>query len=170
MNSKNVSLNNIGIYKMKIKNKTQTKLMFIALAVLFALVIYQIRNPIVVKKRVPVPLPVEVPVQIPVEREFRKPPIKEYKPGYVQQMGVLIGEDGDTLPLYGKEVRGRRDRYHYYTSTPGHQIYSLPVTHEDRDCMDDMGCRELYGQERVNVLGKSTPYEAKLYRTENFFV
>jgi hypothetical protein len=82
----------------------------------------------------------------------------------------FLGEDGETLPLYGKEVRGRRDRYHYYTSTPGQQIYSLPVTHEDRDCMDDMGCRELYGQERVNVLGKSTPYEAKLYRTENFFV
>jgi hypothetical protein len=72
MNSKNVSLNNIGIYKMKIKNKTQTKLMFIALAVLFALVIYQIRNPIVVKKQVPVHVPVEVPVQIPVERGVSK--------------------------------------------------------------------------------------------------
>ena len=119
---------------------------------------------------VPKPYAVEVPVEVHREPEFRKPPVKEYKPGHVQQMGVLLGEDGETLPLYGKEVRGRRDRYHYYTSTPGQQIYSLPVTHEDRDCMDDMGCRELYGQERVNVLGKTTPYEAKLYRTENFFV
>ena len=154
---------------MKIKNKTQTKLMFIALAVLFALVIYQIRNPIVVKKQVPVPLPVEVPVQIPVEREFRKPPIKEYKPGYVQQMGVLVGTDEETLPLYGKEVRGRRDQYHYYTTTPGDQVYSLPVTIDNRDCMDDIGCRELYGNETVSVLGQTGSFQAKLYRTDNFF-
>jgi hypothetical protein len=154
---------------MKIKNKTQTKLMFIALAVLFALVIYQIRNPIVVKKRVPVPLPVEVPVQIPVEREFRKPPIKEYKPGYVQQMGVLVGPDEETLPLYGKEVRGRRDQYHYYTTTPGDQVYPLPVTINDRDCMDDIGCQELYGNETVSVLGQTGSFQAKLYRTDNFF-
>ena len=154
---------------MKIKNKTQTKLMFIALAVLFALVIYQIRNPIVVKKQVPVPLPVEVPVQIPVEREFRNPPIKEYKPGYVQQMGVLVGPDEETLPLYGKEVRGRRDQYHYYTTTPGDQVYPLPVTINDRDCMDDIGCQELYGNETVSVLGQTGSFQAKLYRTDNFF-
>ena len=58
-----------------------------------------------------VPVPVRVPVR--VEKEYRDPPIKEYKPGYVQQMGVLVGPDDETLPLYGKEVRGRRDRYHY---------------------------------------------------------
>ena len=154
---------------MKIKNKTQTKLMFIALAVLFALVIYQIRNPIVVKKQVPVHVPVEVPVQIPVEKEFRNPPIKEYKPGYVQQMGVLVGPDEETLPLYGKEVRGRRDQYHYYTTTPGEQVYPLPVTINDRDCMDDIGCRELYGNETVSVLGQTGSFQAKLYRTDNFF-
>lgn len=119
---------------------------------------------------VEVPKPYAVHVPIHTEPEFRKPPIKEYKPGHIQQMGLLLGEDGETLPLYGKEVRGRRDRYHYYTATPGQQIYSIPITHDNRDCMDDMGCQELYGQEKVNVLGKATPYEAKLYRTENFFV
>src|SRR5210317_355962 len=169
MNSKNASLNNIGIYKMKINNKTQTKLLFIALAVLFSLVIYKMYNPIIVKKQVPVHVPVEVPVQIPVEREFRKPPIKEYKPGYVQQMGVLVGPDEETLPLYGKEVRGRRDQYHYYTTTPGDQVYPLPVTIDNRDCMDDIGCQELYGNESVSVLGQTGSFQAKLYRTDNFF-
>jgi hypothetical protein len=151
------------------KQATKTTMATIAAIILLIIVMYLATSkPREVAVEVIKPYAVEVPVYR--EPEFRKPPIKEYKPGYVQQMGVLIGEDGDTLPLYGKEVRGRRDRYHYYTSTPGHQIYSLPVTHEDRDCMDDMGCRELYGQEMVNVVGKTTPYEAKLYRTENFFV
>ena len=100
---------------MKIKNKTQKKLLTIALVILVAVIVYQLRNPIIIKKQVPVNVPIEVPIQIPVEKEYRSPPIKEYKPGYVQQMGVLVGPDEETLPLYGKEVRGRRDQYHYYT-------------------------------------------------------
>ena len=153
------------------KVKTQQKILLIALVILASVIVYQIRNPIVVNKqvRVPVGVPVEVPVQIPMEREFRKPPIKEYKPGYVQQMGLLVGQDEETLPLYGKEVRGRRDQYHYYTTTPGEQIYPLPVTLNNRDCMDDIGCQELYGNESVSVLGKTGSFHTKLYRTDDFF-
>ena len=68
MNFENGLLNNVGIYKMKSKNKTQQKLLFSALMVLITVIVYQVRNPIVVKKRVGVPVgvPVEVPVQIPV--------------------------------------------------------------------------------------------------------
>jgi hypothetical protein len=154
---------------MKIKNKTQKKLLTIVLVIFVAVIVYQLRNPIIIKEQVPVSVPIEVPVQIPVEKEYRNPPIKEYKPGYVQQMGVLVGSDEETLPLYGKEVRGRRDQYHYYTTTPGDQIYSLPVTIDNRDCMDDIGCRELYGNETVSVMGQTGSFQAKLYRTDNFF-
>mgnify|MGYP000403100494 CR=1 FL=1 len=151
------------------KQATKTTMATAVAIILMIIVVYLMTNP-------PQPPPTEVvnvpyPVEVFVQREdeFRKPPIKEYKPGYVQQMGVLLGQDGDTLPLYGKEVRGRRDRYHYYTSTPGEQIYSIPVTHDNRDCMDDLGCQELYGNESIQVMGKATPYQAKLYRTDNFF-
>jgi hypothetical protein len=154
---------------MKIKNKTQQKMVAVVFVILVSIILYQLSNPVVVKKQVPVGVPVEVPVQIPVEREYRKPPIKEYKPGYVQQMGVLVGPDEETLPLFGKEVRGRRDRYHYYTVTPGEQMYSLPVKHDTRDCMDDIGCQELYGNETVSVLGQTGSFQTKLYRTDNFF-
>jgi len=152
------------------KVKTKQRLTYVAILVLLFVVLYQLYNPTVVKEQVAVEVPVEVPVQIPVEKEFRKPPIKEYKPGYVQQMGVLVGSDEETLPLFGKEVRGRRDRYHYYTVTPGEQIYSLPVTHDNRDCMDDIGCQELYGNESVSVLGQAGTFQAKMYRTDNFFI
>jgi hypothetical protein len=154
---------------MKIKNKTQQKMVAVVFVILVSIILYQLSNPVVVKKQVPVGVPFEVPVQIPVEREYRKPPIKEYKPGYVQQMGVLVGPDDETLPLFGKEVRGRRDRYHYYTVTPGEQMYSLPVKHDTRDCMDDIGCQELYGNETVSVLGQTGSFQTKLYRTDNFF-
>jgi len=136
------------------------------------LLITQRLKVIKVPVEVPVEVPVKVPIEVPVERspEYREPPIKQYKPGYIQQMGVLMSDDGSsTLPLYGKEVRGRRDRYHYYTSTSGDQIYPLPVSMGDRDCMDDIGCQELYGNESITVLGKNDLYQAKLYRTDNYF-
>jgi hypothetical protein len=152
------------------KVKTKQRLTYVAILVLLFVVLYQLYNPTIVKEQVAIEVPVEVPVQIPVEKEFRKPPIKEYKPGYVQQMGVLVGPDEETLPLFGKEVSGRRDRYHYYTVTPGEQIYSLPVTHDNRDCMDDIGCQELYGNESISVLGQAGTFQAKMYRTDNFFI
>jgi|UniRef100_A0A6C0JGE7 hypothetical protein len=155
------------------KNKTKTQLMGLALVVLVAIVIYLYQNPKVVK------IPVNVPMMMPrfmqrTERppqspEFREPPIKQYKPGHMQQMGVLTGDGDETLPLYGKEVRGRRDRYHYYTTTGGENLYPLPIKHDGRDCVDDIGCQELYGNESVNVTGKTGSFNVNLYRTDNFF-
>lgn len=152
------------------KSNTPALLIMLALVAIIFYLITRLQDPKIVK--VPVPTPMAPPRPITSIRrspEYRDPPVKLYKPGDVQQMGVLIGENEETLPLYGKEVRGRRDQYHYYTSTPGDQIYSIPVTIGDRDCMDDIGCRELYGNESVNVLGKAAPYQAKLYRTDHFF-
>jgi len=156
------------------KNKTKTQLQWTALGVLSLLLAYMWFNPKVVE------VPVEVPVMPvpprPIERrerrrepEFRGPPIKQYKPGYTQQMGVLVGPNDETLPLYGKEVTGRRDRYHYYTTTGGENLYPLPVSHNTRDCTDDIGCEELYGNEAVSVTGKTGSYSVNMYRTDDFF-
>ena len=156
------------------KNKTKTQLMWVVLVVLVIAVGYMWCNPNVVE------VPVEVPVVVPPPRippprevryepEFRGPPIKQYKPGRMQQMGILVGEGEETLPLYGKEVRGRRDRYHYYTTTGGDNLYPIPVSHDTRDCMEDIGCQELYGNESVNVTGKTGDFDVKMYRTDDFF-
>ena len=160
---------------MKITNKNKTKILIVTVILLIAVIVYQFYNPIIIKKQeqvqvqVPVKVPVKVPVRVPVETEYRDPPIKQYKPGHVQQMGILTGADEETLPLYGKEVRGRRDRYHYYTVTPGDQKYPLPITHNARDCMEDIGCQEFYGNESVSVLGQTGSFQATMYRTDNFF-
>ena len=101
------------------KNKQKTQLLLLTVVVLVAAVGYMFYNPQVVE--VPVEVAVPVPVRpVPTRRghtqepEFRGPPIKQYKPGHMQQMGLITNGD-ETLPLYGKEVRGRRDRYNYYT-------------------------------------------------------
>ena len=154
------------------KTKTKTQLMWSALVVLTLLLGYMYQNPKIVK------VPVEVPIVPPRpmmrrerrrEPEFRGPPIKQYKPGHMQQMGVLMGPGQETLPLYGKEVTGRRDRYHYYTTTGGENLYPIPVSHNTRDYMEDIGCEELYGNESVSVLGKTGAYAVNMYRTDDFF-
>jgi hypothetical protein len=152
------------------KNKTKTQLLWVALIVLVAAVAYMWYNPQVVEVPVMVPPPRPIRTQeIRREPEFRGPPIKQYKPGHMQQMGILVGGDGETLPLYGKEVRGRRDRYHYYTTTGGENLYPIPVSHDGRDCIDDIGCQELYGNEAVSVTGKTGSFDVKMYRTDDFF-
>jgi len=141
--------------------------------------------------RVPVPVEVQVPVQVPVQEEprslpqfdqnrpdtrrnpeFRGPPLKMYKPGTTQQVGILKDPvTNETLPLFAKEVNGRRDQYNYYTTlSNGNFMYSVPITYNNRECMDGyVGCQELYGNERVSVLGKDNEFETKIYRTEHFF-
>ena len=94
------------------------------------------------------------------------PPYKKYKPGYNQQIGVLVSETtGETLPLFGKETLRHRDRYNYYTVTPGNQMYPLPIKYDNKDSMEDLGLKEFFGDESVTVLGRdSEPYKVKIYR------
>lgn len=152
---------------MKINYKLVNSLILLSIPVIMIYAI--VRNPVEVE----VPVPVEVPVRVPVREvrspEYRGPPIKKYKPGHFQQIGILTNETGETLPLYGREVRNRRDRYHYHTTTQGDQVYPIPVSIDGRECTEDIGCPELYGGETVTVFGKDTPFTVKTYRTDNFF-
>lgn len=152
------------------KNRTKNQVMWLALVAVTALAVYMWYNPRIV--RVPTQPSIPVPPR-PIETrrppEFRGPPIKKYKPGYMQQMGVITGPGDETLPLYGKEVRGRRDRYNYYTTTGGETLYPIPISHSSRDCMEDIGCQELYGNETVSVTGKTGSFTVNMYRTDDFF-
>lgn len=98
--------------------------------------------------------------------EYRPPPYKTYRPKDFQQMGVLTGDDGQILPLYGKPSDAYKTRWNYYTSTPGNQIYPLPIQHKERDCTEDIGCDEFYGKEEVSVTGMGDVYTAQIYNNK----
>ena len=98
--------------------------------------------------------------------EFRQPPYRNYKPRRFQQVG-LITSASETLPLYGKASEIYNNRWNYYTSTPGQQIYSLPVTVNNRDCTEDIGCEELYDNQSVSVYSKpGVTFNSKIYRID----
>lgn len=96
--------------------------------------------------------------------EARPPPYKDYRPMEYQQIGILLGTN-ETLPLYGKPSYAYNSRWNYYTTTPGQQIYPLPVSYEGRDCTEDIGCNEMYDNQPVNITGRSEPFTTKIYRT-----
>lgn len=139
----------------------------IAILILLVILIFLVKTApaeqqdIVVVNNVP-------PPRRPLDPEFRGPPLKRYKPRNFQQMGLLTNGSGSTLPLYGRESRTNRNRYHYYTTTPGDQIYPLPITFDGRDCTEDIGCPEFYGNETLSVTGQPGTFTSNIYRTENF--
>jgi hypothetical protein len=152
-----------------IKSKHRMKvLVAVFVLILFAVMYFRPVRTVAVPFKVPVEVPVPVYTYVDTEPEFRKPPYKSYKPSHYQQIGLLTGQNGQTLPLYGKHSRQYNDRWNYYSTTGGDQIFSIPVTHKDRDCTEDIGCPEFYGGEEVEVFGQGqNPYTAKIYRTHS---
>lgn len=140
-------------------------------AVLILVILYLVKKLVTVQPQPQVPVIIQPrpTVQVIREPEFRNTPYKQYKPRTFQQMGVLLGGEGEVLPLYGRESPGYRDRYQYYTTTPGEQIYPLPITQGDRECTEDIGCPEFYGNEDVSVLGKTGTYKVNMYETEQLY-
>tara|TARA_R110000782_G_scaffold918_3_gene3335 strand:- start:720 stop:1205 length:486 start_codon:yes stop_codon:yes gene_type:complete len=161
---------------MKVNYKLMNSLILLSIPIIMIYAI--LRKPVEMEMQVEASAPVPVPLPIQFQRqemmqpqppEYRSPPVKKYKPGHFQQVGILTNEAGETLPLYGREVRNRRDRYHYHTTTQGEQIYPIPVSIDGRECTEDIGCPELYGGETVNVYGKDTAFTVKTYRTDDYF-
>lgn len=98
-----------------------------------------------------------------IDRLSTTPPYRQYKPKRFQQMGLLSNAT-ETLPLFGRETPYYRDRYNYYTNTPGEQAYALPVFVGDRDCTEDIGCPELYDNQTASVFGRPGTYDVAIYR------
>jgi hypothetical protein len=98
------------------------------------------------------------------EPEFRRPPIRQYRPDTYKQVGVLVGEESDIYPIYGRPSYAYNNRWNYYTTTTGNQVYPLPNSNGDRNCTEDIGCDELYGNENLTILGKSGTFKPTIYR------
>jgi hypothetical protein len=78
-------------------------------------------------------------------------------------MGLVTGADGKPLPLYGRRVAPRSDRFNYYTRTDTYNPVALPVTFKKKDCQDNLGCDEVSNGDTIKIsptgeTGKITLY------------
>jgi hypothetical protein len=85
-------------------------------------------------------------------------------PESYQSMGLLKTEEGQLLPLYGRRVASRTDRYNYYTRTDSYNPVPLPIRYKRRDCQDDVGCEELFNGDEVMVTPTGNKATATLYQ------
>lgn len=85
-------------------------------------------------------------------------------PETYQQMGVLRVDDGSVLPLYGRPTASRSDRFQYYSRTDTYNPVQLPIRYNNRDCVDDVGCNELFNGDTVSLMPSGQRGEVTLYR------
>lgn len=85
-------------------------------------------------------------------------------PESYQSMGLLKTGEGQLLPLYGRRVGSRSDRFNYYTRTDTYNPVPLPITYKRRDCQDSVGCDELSNGDQVVVSPTGSTATATLYQ------
>ena len=85
-------------------------------------------------------------------------------PESYQSMGLQKTGDGQLLPLFGRRVASRSDRFNYYTRTDTNNPVPLPIHYKRRDCQDDVGCDELMSGEEIKIVPTGQTAQATLYR------
>jgi hypothetical protein len=85
-------------------------------------------------------------------------------PEAYQSMGIVKTPSGELLPLYGRRVASRSDRFNYYTRTDTNNPIPLPINYKRRDCQDDIGCDELFDGENVEIIPTKQKGSVTIYR------
>lgn len=106
------------------------------------------------------------PVEIPIEGSISNIPVMATRglPESYQAMGVIQTSSGELLPLYGRRVASRSDRFNYYTRTDTNNPLPLPIRYKKRDCQDDIGCDELFDNETIQIIPTNQTGKVNIYR------
>jgi hypothetical protein len=100
--------------------------------------------------------------EIPVRGALDPIPTRGAPEAY-QQMGVITGVDNKVLPLYGRRVAPRSDRFNYYTRTDTYNPVALPVLFNRKDCQDNLGCDEVMNGDDIRLGATGDVAKVTLY-------
>lgn len=90
-----------------------------------------------------------------------------------RQVGILT--KGDViLPLIGRPLFSNRDKWNFYTMNDKANMIKLPMKFNNKDCLSEQGCDNIYNGDQVFVEGygalfKATIYENNVMRYLPFF-
>lgn len=93
-----------------------------------------------------------------------------YNSSTYQQVGLLTSEEADkepiVLPLFGRKIPNRSDRWQYYTATDKNNMMRIPLSYQNRDCEEDVGCNEIYTGDQLQVsIYQGRNFTATVYKT-----
>jgi hypothetical protein len=87
-----------------------------------------------------------------------------------QQVGVLYAQSSDAdgkklvLPLFGKRIDTRTDKWNYYTLSDGYHSFKLAITNRGKNCFnDEYGCEELFSDDVVTLPQFTHDFVVSLY-------
>ena len=92
-----------------------------------------------------------------------------YNSRIFQQVGLLVSnktpENPVILPLFGRKSPHRRERWEYYAATDKNTMLRIPIWYENRNCSEEVGCKEIYDGEIVRVPTYDTlEFKATIYK------
>lgn len=97
--------------------------------------------------------------------------LPKYNSNEYQQIGILTANETDkepiVLPLFAKKLHNNRDRWNYYTATDKNNMMRLPIKHQNMDCEDNIGCREIYDGDKLQIeIYQGREFTATIYRNQ----
>lgn len=95
-----------------------------------------------------------VPINVPTRG------IEDYK-----QIGIISSNEGKVLPLYGRRTYYGSQRWNYFTKANDHLSVKIPLVKDGKDCDSNLGCKELYDNDIINVPQYGDDFTLKLYDT-----
>jgi len=86
-------------------------------------------------------------------------------PESFQAIGNINVGEGKVLPLYGRRTfSGSSDRWNMYTRTDTYNPVPVPIRYKNKDCLDDIGCAEVYSGETVYIDDLGTSGKVRLFK------
>ena len=99
--------------------------------------------------------------------------------GDYQQLGILYKEsiqdndkapgnntDNPVLPLFGKRTYGNSSQWNYYTATDSNHQIKIPLTIDGKNCTDDLGCKEIYDGDSIQLPQYNGNFTATIYKLD----
>ena len=87
-----------------------------------------------------------------------------------QPIGILTNTDMKSTPtilqLYGRAIYPGSYKWQYYTNSDNFQSVKVQVIHKGRECMNDLGCEELYTGDSVRVPAYEKQF--KVYEMDSY--
>lgn len=160
------------------KNQVQSNYWYIILSVLLLILIILVSTLLYVVLKVP-KHKTEVNKEVIYIKDTEKSEdikvypkeLPEYNNDDYQQIGLLTANESDKepiiLPLFAKKLRNNRDRWQYYTATDKNNMMRLPLHHQNMNCDDSIGCKEIYDGDTINVeIYKNRVFTATIYKNQ----
>lgn len=85
-----------------------------------------------------------------------------------RQVGILTQQGGKDLilPLMGRPLEPRRDKWNFYTMAGNQAQVKLPVKSHGRNCTSEYGCNDLTTGDQVMVEGYSGSFKVTMYEND----